>query len=273
MAHCGSTLLARAMDICSENLVCREPFALRDLAVEYAAIDYSSATNSRWQQRFELIISLLGRKYHSSQPTIIKANVPVNFMIPALMDVSPNTKGIFLYHTLEHYLLSILKSENHQNWVQSVSTLIGRRADEVLGINPQHRAQFSVPQLAAYLWSAQIVTYNTMLLKYPETCSLNAEEVYNRPQPALSGAFEFFGLSILPEKIKEIVEGELFTHYSKLPTVKFDNNMRLRMQSELRAHLASELLEARAWLDKFNIKQLIPTKLPRPLSGESPDLL
>ena len=273
IAHCGSTLLARAMDISGENLLCREPFALRDLAVEYASKNYSSETNNLWQQRFELVTGLLGRKYESSQPTIIKANVPVNFMVPALMDVSPNSKGIFLYHTLEHYLLSILKSQNHQNWVKSVSALIGHRADEIIGINAQQRAELSVPQLAAYLWLAQITIYNDMLIKYPNTCSLNAEEVYNRPQSALSAAFEFVGQSILPEKVSAIVEGGLFSHYSKIPTVKFDNNMRLNMRDELRKILASELLEAREWVEKFNTDHLIPGKLPRSLTGDSPNLL
>jgi hypothetical protein len=273
IAHCGSTLLARAMDISSQNLVCREPFALRDLAVEYASTNFSLETNSRWQKRFDLVTGLLGRKYESSQPTIIKANVPVNFMIPTLMDVSPNSKGIFLYHTLEHYLLSILKSQNHQNWVKSVSEIIGHRADAVVGITAQQRSELSLPQLAAYLWLAQIAIYNDMLIKYPNTRSLNAEEVYNRPQPALSAAFEFVGQSILPEHVNAIVEGELFSHYSKMPTVKFDNNMRLTMRDELRVHLASELLEARAWVEKFSSNHLIPAKLPQPLAGESPNLL
>lgn len=273
IAHCGSTLFARAMDIGSENLVCREPFALRDLAVEYASKTFSYEKNSLWQQRFELVIGLLGRKYHSSHPTIIKANVPVNFMISELMDVSPNSKGIFLYHTLEDYLLSILKSQNHQSWVKSVSELVGHKADEIIGINSQQRSELSVPQLAAYLWLVQMTIYNDMLVKYPNTCSLNAEEVYNRPKSALSTAFEFVGQSISPNKISTIIDGELFSHYSKIPTVKFDNNTRLNMRDELRVILASDLLEAKTWIEKFNINNLIPVKLPRSLTGESPNLL
>ncbi|MFT6273962.1 MAG: hypothetical protein ACJAZ0_000050 [Halioglobus sp.] len=273
IAHCGSTLLARAIDVVSENLVCREPFALRDLAVEYASKNYSNETSGLWQQRFDLVTALLGRKYDSNQPTIIKANVPVNFMIPALLDVSPNSKGIFLYHTLEHYLLSILKSQNHQNWVKSVSALIGHKADQIVGISARQRAELSVPQLAAYLWLAQMAIYNNMLVIYPNTCSLNAEEVYNLPQPALGAAFEYFGQFIAPEKVSTIVEGQLFSHYSKIPTVKFDNTMRLNMREELGTLLASELIEARAWVEKFNTNHLIPDKLPRPLTGDSPNLL
>jgi hypothetical protein len=106
------------------------------------------------------VTGLLGRKYESSQPTLIKANVPVNFMIPALMDVSSNSKEIFSYHTLEHYLLSILKSQNQQNWVKSMCSLIGHKADGVIGIHAQQRAELSMLQLAAYLWLAQIATYS-----------------------------------------------------------------------------------------------------------------
>ena len=112
-----------------------------------------------------------------------------------------------------------------------------------------------------------------MLVKYPNTCSLNAEEVYNNPQSTLTAAFEYIWQAISAEKINGIVESELFSHYSKMPSVKFDNNTRLNMRNVLRIHLTSELLEARAWVDKFNANHLIPLYLPRSLSGESPNLL
>ena len=273
IAHCGSTLLSRAMDIRSENLVCREPFELRNLAVEYASKDYKHKSDGIWQKRLELLTGLLGRKYKSDQPTVIKANVPVNFMIPPLMDASPGSKGIFLYHTLEDYLLSILKSKDHQNWVSSITALIGHSADKVVGINAQQRAALSVPALAAYLWLAQITIYSKMLNTYSDTCSLNAEEVYNRPKSALKAAFDFVGQSVSPEKISTIVEGELFSHYSKIPTVKFDNTMRLNMREEQRILLADELLEARVWLESVGGEQLIPSQLLRPLTGKSPSLM
>jgi len=273
IAHCGSTLLSRALDLKHENLVYREPFALRELAVDFASATHPLDSDQIWKQKFELATGLLGRKYEAEQRIIIKANVPINFIIPQLMDINQNSKGIFLYHTLEHYLLSILKSQNHQNWIKSVTRLVGKSADAIVGINEQQRADLSVPQLAAYLWLAQMSIYNEMLNKYPGTCSLNAEEVFNNPQPTLTSAFTFIGQTVSDEKISEIVGGELFSHNSKMPTVKFDNSMRLNLRDGLRIHLASELVEARTWLEELDQNCSVPVRLPKPLLGDSPSLL
>ena len=78
VAHCGSTLLARALDRPQYNLVLREPLALRQLAITPA------------RERLPLAATMLSRRYQSTLPTIIKANVPVNFLLPDLVALDPD---------------------------------------------------------------------------------------------------------------------------------------------------------------------------------------
>ena len=82
MAHGGSTLLARALDIKSGNIVYREPSTLRQLGVIAARSCFGDTPSESWRRLFDLTSSLLGKTYNKSGPIIVKCNVPVNFIIP-----------------------------------------------------------------------------------------------------------------------------------------------------------------------------------------------
>jgi hypothetical protein len=118
IAHCGSTLLARALDLPSSNLVRREPMALRQLGVQAAAYP-SGPYPDAWTKRTRLLSALLSRRYAPDGPVIVKANVPVNFMIAPLMDLAPTQPAIFLHFSLENYLPAILHSDERRAWVMS----------------------------------------------------------------------------------------------------------------------------------------------------------
>src|SRR4051812_28963651 len=81
VAHCGSTLLARALDDPALNLVRREPLALRQVAVR------------RDLPRLPLTAAMLSKRYRSDLPTIVKANVPVNFLLPELVALDPGAQA------------------------------------------------------------------------------------------------------------------------------------------------------------------------------------
>ena len=51
------------------------------------------------------------------------------------------------------------------------------------------------------------------------------------------------------ETIDGIVNGDLFSRYSKDPNLQYDNTRRLQDRESLRTHLESELAEARQWLE------------------------
>jgi hypothetical protein len=109
VAHCGSTLLARALDAPGANLVLREPLALRQLAL---APDPA---------RLAVTTAMLSKRYQADAPTLIKANVPVNFLLPELVALNPGARAIFLYLGLDDYLLAILRSDDHRAWLRRVT--------------------------------------------------------------------------------------------------------------------------------------------------------
>jgi len=145
MAHCGSTLLSRAIDIKDQNLVCREPSALRQLGVEAASAFYGETAHDLWQRKLNLMTTLLGRSYNKFGPVIVKANVPVNFIIPQLMNIYPKSCSLVLYFGLENYLLAILKSKTHRKWVTIISKELSCGITTTIGLNDEEFSKLSCP--------------------------------------------------------------------------------------------------------------------------------
>jgi hypothetical protein len=247
VAHCGSTLLARALDRPEGNLVLREPRPLRQLGLT------RDPAGDAWRARLRLAAALAGRRYRPEAATIVKANVPVNFIAADLLALDPAAPAILLYFPLRAYLLAILRSTAHRRWVVNVTTQLDLA--DVAGLD--------VAERAAALWLAQMRIYAALLAQYPGVRSLHADELLDAPQPALAAAAAYFGVDA------ELDADALLATYSKVPGQPFDNAARLRLRADSAALLGPEIDRARRWLDG----RPLPARLDRPLVGASPRLL
>jgi hypothetical protein len=267
VAHCGSTLLARALDVQSTNLVIREPMLLRQLGVQRSA-HFGAAPPDDWRKRLTLATTMLDRRYVADGPVIVKANVPVNLMVDELMATNPQQPAITIYFSLEQYLQAILRSPNHRRWVESVSEELKDGIGALVGpgiANQSHAVT------AARLWLAQMLVYHAALSKYPNAVSLNAEDLFDTPRETSAAAFRHFGQTVDDAALDAIMAGELFTRYSKNPKVAFDNTARHERRRALAADLAPEIAEARAYVQASG--RPLPDRLAKPLVGEPPLLL
>lgn len=267
IAHCGSTLLARALDRPDQSLVLREPLALRQLGVARAqAADAALADD--WRARLRLATSLHGRRYRPDAPAIVKANVPVNFMLSQILESAP-APAILLYFPLRPYLLAILRSPQHRNWVMNVT---GQVQPALAGLVGGLEGS-SLPERAAALWLAQMRLYADALERFAGTKSLHAEDLFNSPQPTLAAAAAHLGLRIPKRDLEAVVAGDLFSTYSKAPAQAFDNARRLEVRAETSRLLGAEIDQARRWVARRLVDCPLPLVLDRPLVGSSPRLL
>lgn len=263
VAHCGSTLLARALERPSGDLVLREPMALRQLGVS------GHDDTPTFDERLDLAVGMLGKRYHRDAPAIVKANVPVNFIIPALMARRPHAPAILLYFPFERYLQAILRGPNHRKWVMSVTTelsvaLTGRVGD-IGGLDEVERA--------AALWLAQMRIFSETLAASPNVRSLDAEILFNQPGEVIAAAADLFGVAMPADDIDAVVASDLFATYSKDARMPFDNRDRLARRASLAALLAPDIARARRWLDGRMQQLPLGAALAAPLLGESPKLL
>jgi hypothetical protein len=267
VAHCGSTLLARALDVKSTNLVIREPMLLRQLGVQRSA-QFGTPAPEDWRKRLDLATTMLNRRYVADGPVIVKANVPVNLIVDELMAANPQQAAITIYFSLEHYLQAILRSPNHRRWVESVSEELKDGIDGLVGPAAPNQPHAVT---AARLWLAQMLTFDAALRKYPNAASLNAEDLFDTPREVTAASFRHFRQTVDEPQLDTIMSGELFSRYSKNPNVAFDNAARHERRRALATEIAPEVAEARAYVEASGHR--LPERLPKPLIGEPPLLL
>jgi hypothetical protein len=229
VAHCGSTLLARALDRREGNLILREPLALRQIAL------------SPDPAGLALTAAMLSKRYRADLPTIVKANVPVNFILPELAALDPDARAIFLYATLGDYVLAILRSDNHRQWLRGVTAQLAAHLGDLSALSDAERC--------AALWLAQIRAFAEATALLPGARAQDAEILFSEPRRVLEAAAAHLAVPMSEGEPGEIVEGPLFATYSKNPEKPFDNEARLARRSALEAPLAEELAQARRWVE------------------------
>ena len=237
VAHCGSTLLARAIDHQATNLILREPFALRQLALAPDA------------QRLATLMAMLSKRYREDLPTIVKANVPVNFMLADLAAFNPQARAIILYLDLADYLIAVLRSEPNREWVRRITTLLSVHLGDLSGLSEAERA--------ASLWLAQMQGFAAALGRMPNARTLDGDTFLADPRRWLRRAADHLGVPMTEDNLESVVGGPLFAAYSKNPRVPFNNAMRLARRSEFARKLAPELERAQHWIEKKSDAGLI----------------
>jgi len=229
IAHCGSTLLARALDDQALNLVLREPLALRQTAI---AAD---------EDRLTLVTAMLSKRYRPDAATIVKANVPVNFILKNLVESNPGSRAIFIHYSLQEYVLAILRDDKHRTWLRNVTTQLSPRLGDLSGLNDGQRA--------AALWAAQIQEFAAAIAGLTNARTLDAEFFFAEPVHVLRAAVRHFQVDMSDAAVDKRVAGELFSTYSKNPQIAFDNRARISRRQALERELALEVADAHRWIE------------------------
>ena len=228
MAHCGSTLFARALDDPAASLVLREPFALRQLGLRPDT------------DRLHVVLAMLGKRYRADAPTLVKANVPVNFLLPQLAEADPDARAIFLYLPLRPYLLAILRSQAHRIWVRNVTGQLKPYLGDLSSAPDAERA--------ATLWLTQIEAFARALSAMPNAATLNAERLFANPLHVLQAAVRHFGIPMSDAALGATVAGPLFSTHSKNPSIAFDNAARIALAAATEREFEAEIAAAEAWI-------------------------
>ena len=183
---------------------------------------------------------MLSKRYRSEAPTIVKANVPVNFLLPELVAADPGARAIFLHLGLRDYLLAILRNDKHRAWVRNVTGQLAAHLGDLSALPDAERA--------AALWLAQMRAFAAAIAQLPHARSLDAEAFFAAPRDMVERAARHLEVPMAGAEIDALVAGPLFSTYSKNPELPFDNEARLARRGELEASLAPELEQAQAWI-------------------------
>lgn len=266
-ANCGSTLLSRALDLPGRTLACREPFPLRQLGVEHVANANANGMQklSNWQQRLGLALTLLGRRFSDTEVPVVKANIPVNFILPEMLDLLPEYRGVILYSSLESFLIAALKVPKRRQWLRGVAGQMYNGISTVLPAVTQSPGVLSDAKLAAALWIAQIDRYHRILKTHDHLAALESERLFEHPEDTLSRVANLFEIDISKNEITAIVKGDLFSRHAKIPSIAYSADARKAEQDSVANLLKTELREGMDWgaalLERCSISPELPCRL------------
>ena len=269
VAHCGSTLLARALDRGSASLVIREPFHLRQMAVRIRPSVNASSRPDLQRLLLSLSLTMLGKRYVAGTPVVVKGNVPVSMIGEAIDAADPGRAGILLHFPLEDYLAAVLRSPDHSRWVNSVTGELRLGRDYAV----DNLEDLSTPQRAAALWLSLVSHYAHILGVNPAMRSLDANQFFDQPAATIGASAELFSIPMTTEDAVAIAGGPLFKTYAKNPEYSYDAAQRVERREEARRDLSQAFTEARSWLESRRDFSPMPIALERPLLGDPVPLL
>jgi hypothetical protein len=265
-AQSGSTLLARALDH-PANLVIREPWHLRQLGAAVGAAEGSLSADQRAVLEFSL--AMLGKRFAAGSPLIVKGNVPISLLAGAIAGLDPGQAAILLHFPLDDYCAAVLRTPNHQRWLDSVTAEIDLASDPLVG----DIFRLSVAEKAAALWYSMIERFEQLLAANPAMRSLDANQLFDRPAETIAASNDLFEAGLEAAEIPNIAAGPLFSSYSKNPAVAYDPATRIERREQTKAALAPDLQLARRWVERRAAETGLPVALARPLLGEPAPLL
>jgi hypothetical protein len=109
VAFCGSTLLSRLLDVEGRALLLREPQALVDVAVRWAAVDSGGAPDPNLPLILGGVRALLRRRWQAGEPVVIK---PTNWINNILLDLCSDRDAIrplFLTTTRSAFIQAVFR--------------------------------------------------------------------------------------------------------------------------------------------------------------------
>lgn len=266
-AQSGSTLLARALDH-PANLVIREPWHLRQLGVAFGAGAQGPLSGDQ-RAVLEFSQAMLGKRFAADSPLIVKGNVPISLLAGAIAELDPGQAAILLHFPLGDYCAAVLRTPNHQRWLESVTAEIDLGSDPLVG----DISRLSIAEKAAALWYSMIKRFEHLLAAHQEMRSLDANQLFDRPAETIAAANLLFDAGFEAAEIAKTAAGPLFTSYSKNPAVAYDPATRIERREQTKAVLAADLELARRWVERHAAATGLPIALAHPLVGEPAPLL
>ena len=243
IAHCGSTLLSRALDQPSSSLVIREPFILRQFAA--APLGNTAAETTARQRALTVLLTLLNRQYTTNETVLLKANVPVNFVLEEILKAAPDTVGILLYSEFEDYVLAVAKSNQRQLWAQHVVAELANRIYKMDGLASVDLVSINGLQAAAILWISQIGSFENVAGEALRP--LRSDTLFNRPKEVLAASSQHLKIGLNTNEISNIVESDLFTHHAKNPQLPYSETQRKSDQEALLLRYKDQIDETIRW--------------------------
>lgn len=267
-AFCCSTLLARYLDLIPPCFVLREPSVLAQIAMlrprgnsgpdEVGGL----ATADEWQTLMSLVVRLLTRTYAPADIVVIKVNDLCNSMGDALLKMDVRSRIIFLYVSLETFVLSVLKRQSRRTWLRTRIRDSRRVVELFPALANIDTARLGDAEAAAYLWLLNSALYQDLRNgEYSEhVFALDGDKVAESPKTVIADVAAFLQLTLSEQRLDELLNHPSVRRYSKDTSHPYDANSRRTDLAQAQIRFGAEVEEGVEWA--HGIKQRLEFDSP-----------
>ena len=255
-AFCCSTLLARAFDIPGVSFGLKEPQILNDVA----GLQMRRADPRQIAAAMDIALLLLARPIDEGEINVIKPSTVVNPLIPLILAMRPELRGVLLHAPLETFLGSVARKEvEGRAWVRELmwKFILSGQADR-FGLSDEDLYRQTDLQVAALGWLTQHALFGDAAAKNANLRALDSETLMKRPAQSLYALGKLFDLKFDADLI---ANGRAFKTHSKDRTDYSADRRQEERDRGLELH-AREIGMVMKWAEQLAQHAGIGTGLP-----------
>lgn len=230
-AYCCSTLLSRHLEAASGCLVLREPDCLYQVATLLrfrGRPPVHQLSEEDWNSVFRLITHLLARTAQTGVPVLIKPTDGCNNLMIRLLELVSGSRAVFLYSSLERFLVAVLKLEERHEWarirVRELTLDLMNSGNSPI-TDPRG---LNVTQTAAMVWILQMRNAQALRAAFPagRVIILNDETLLSQPATTVAQLLEHFGLARDVSDVEKALAHGSAARHSKADHLSYDTGRR-----------------------------------------------
>lgn len=247
-SFCGSSLLARALEIPGIATSMREPAVLINLANR--VIRSNDQANA---DRLELVLRLLERPFSPDEAVVAKQSNFANRLVDPILRARNASRTVLLYSDLETYLISLLKRGMFGRILgRMLFTNLTSWSTLKLDLDAKEILELTDMQVAALAWLMQIHHFDGLSKTFkPRVMLLETSQMIAAPATTLHQVMTFFDLGLTERDAADIAAGPIFAKHSKFTDRDYSVEERRRDSEIVGNANAEELSMVAKWLESF----------------------
>ena len=242
-AFCGSTLLARALDVGGRTLVLREPGVFGRLSNLKREQNPLALHPETWSRTVAGVLGLMSDAGEPRELVGVKLSNICNNMIADVLASSAAARAVLLYSDPRSFLVSVLKKgEQGRGFVRRLCLSFSLDLPQVRDVPARELLLMTDLQVAAAVWLLQMELFAQALRGAGgRVRTLNADRFLNEPKPVLAAVSAFLELGLDAATIDAVVAGPVFRRNSKAEARPYDLAQRREEERAIEAVFGPEL--------------------------------
>jgi len=250
--HSGSTLIARALDELNGCFSLKEPVLLIQASSLKRHPDFKRLERTGdWKRFFSMVLALLSRTFESRETVLIKTTSVCHNLVNDIFSGTRSSRGLFLYSSLEKYLISLYKGDHLDAYLNAGFTKALHDISPLHILDPGEAESLPRNRQVAILWLSIVLNLNNYTVNNPDKhiVTLDCHHFFSERMTSLQALAEHFRYPCDESDIDEIINGPIFTRDAKSEKTTWDENEYSGRNESARSHFSAEIEDALLWVE------------------------